>query len=126
MSQAVHYVSVALGGALGASFRYAINLGLASSIDKLPAATLLVNVLGSFMAGFLTTWFLHRSFGNISLQLFLTVGFLGAFTTFSAFSVETMRLFEAGHLGSALANVFLNLLACLLAVFIGAAAARLV
>jgi len=110
----VHYVSVALGGALGASFRYAINLGLASSIDKLPAATLLVNVLGSFMAGFLTTWFLHRSFGNISLQLFLTVGFLGAFTTFSAFSVETMRLFE------------LNLLACLLAVFIGAAAARLV
>ncbi len=126
MSQAVHYLSVAFGGALGACLRYAINLGLASSMGKLPAATLLVNVLGSFMAGFLTTWFLHRSFGNISLQLFLTVGFLGAFTTFSAFSVETMRLFEAGHLASAFANVLLNLLACLLAVFIGAAAARLV
>ena len=126
MSQAVHYLSVALGGALGASLRYAVNVSLASPMEKLPAATLLVTVLGSFMAGFVTIWFLQRSIGNISLQLFLTVGFLGAFTTFSAFSVETMRLFDAGQLGSAFVNVLLNLLGCLMAVFIGAATARLV
>ena len=126
MSQTVHYLSVALGGALGASLRYAVNMSLASPMEKLPAATLLVNILGSFMAGFLTIWFLQRSIGNISLQLFLTVGFLGAFTTFSAFSVETMRLFDAGQLGSALVNVLLNLAGCLLAVFIGAATARFV
>lgn len=126
MSQTVHYLSVALGGALGASLRYAVNVGLPSGLEKLPAATLLVNVLGSFVAGFLATWMLQRAFGNISLQLFLTVGFLGAFTTFSAFSVETLRLFEAGQLFTALSNVLLNLVGCLIAVFVGAAVARFV
>lgn len=126
MSHTVHYLSVALGGALGASLRYAINIGLPSGLEKLPTATLLVNVLGSFVAGFLATWILQRAFGNISLQLFLTVGFLGAFTTFSAFSVETLRLFEAGQLFTALSNVLLNLVGCLIAVFVGAAVARFV
>jgi len=126
MSQTVHYLSVALGGALGASLRYAVNLSLPASMEKIPSATLLVNILGSFVAGLLTVWLLQRAIGNISLQLFLTVGFLGAFTTFSAFSVETLRLFEGGQIGLALANVSLNLFGCLLAVFLGAAVARLV
>jgi CrcB protein len=89
-----------------------------------PWGTLLVNVTGSFAIGLLAA--LATADGRAVVvgdaRAFLVVGLLGGFTTFSAFSVETLRLAQAGEWGSAGANVAASVLLCLLAVWIGFAA----
>ncbi|MBX2839713.1 MAG: fluoride efflux transporter CrcB [Gammaproteobacteria bacterium] len=118
---------VALGGALGACLRYGCSVLLAGSDSRFPWATLLVNVAGCAMAGFLTGWLLARGSelpqGGWSLLVF--TGILGGFTTFSAFSVETLRLAESGDSAIALLNILANVLGALLAVFFGAWLARI-
>ncbi len=115
---------VGLGGALGACSRYSVGLLLARADSPFPYATLSVNVAGSFVAGLLATWFLHKGLLGSPVHLMLIVGFLGAFTTFSAFSVETLRLLESGNLAVAALNITLNVVFSLLAVFIGAGVAH--
>ncbi|MEM1035451.1 MAG: CrcB family protein [Pseudomonadota bacterium] len=85
---------VALGGAIGASLRYSAGLAFGSGAQ----ATLFVNVAGSLALGVLMGWLTTRTAesGNI-LMLFLGVGLLGAFTTFSAFSRETVHFFMQGE-----------------------------
>lgn len=100
---------VALGGAIGAVLRYLTGLAIA-----FPFGTLAVNVAGSFVIGVL--WVLLADRGPWS-SLLIT-GILGGFTTFSAFSLDTLRLVEAGRIPAAglyvLASVALSLLACAL------------
>lgn len=100
---------IGLGGALGAIFRFA-----AGHVVAWPWGTLGVNVFGSFAIGLLFVWLTARGFERMS-PLVIT-GFLGGFTTFSAFSLDTLRLVEAGRIGTAgvyvLASVFLSLAAC--------------
>jgi len=115
---------VGLGGALGACSRYSVGLLLARVDSPLPYATLSVNVVGSFVAGLLATWFLYKGLLGSPVHLMLIVGFLGAFTTFSAFSVETLRLFESGNFALAALNVTLNVVFSLVAVLIGAGIAQ--
>lgn len=118
------WLGVACGGALGACGRYAVAVLLVVPDARWPLATLLVNLCGCFVAGFVTAW-LSRHGTLIGVgHLMLTVGFLGAFTTFSAFSVETLRLFEAGKAGLALANAAGNLVGALVAVALGTLLAR--
>ena len=120
MNQGLNFIFVGIGGATGACLRYSLSVWLAREAIRLPVATLTANLLGAFLAGVITTWFWSRGLFGSPLQLLLVVGFLGGFTTFSAFSVETLRLVEAGNEGLALLNVTVNVAGSLLAVFVGA------
>jgi fluoride exporter len=119
------WLAVAAGGALGAVARYgSVRLLAAWFGPAFPYGTLAVNVLGSGLAGWLFVRLVEAGDGSENLRALLIVGFLGAFTTFSAFSVETLRLLGAGHAGPAALNVVANLVLCLAAAALGIALAR--
>lgn len=119
------WLAVAAGGALGALARYgSVRLMTAWLGPAFPYGTLAVNVLGSGIAGWLFVRLVESGGGSESLRALLIVGFLGAFTTFSAFSVETLRLFDTGQSGLAALNMIANLLLCLVAAALGIALAR--
>jgi CrcB protein len=109
-------LAVALGGALGSVARYLVMLAVNARLGaQFPYAILGINVAGSFAAGLLSALLIEKlGVGNAWRGLVL-VGFLGGFTTFSAFSVETMRLLETGALAAALANIVASVVLCLLA-----------
>ncbi len=114
---------VAMGGALGASGRFWVREYLPSITGtEFPFSTLLVNVCGCFLSGLVYMWL--QSSGNIwstEKVLFFFVGFLGAFTTFSAFALDSFLLFQQQQLFKLAVNVAGNCLLCLLCVFVGAA-----
>ena len=120
MNLAVNFACVGLGGALGACCRYSMSLLLADSVKSFPLATLSVNVFGALIAGFVVTAFFSRGLTPGALQLFIVVGFLGGFTTFSAFSVESLRLLQSGEISTVIVNVLFNVIGSLLAVMLGA------
>ena len=91
----------------------------------LPYGTLIVNVLGSLALGWMATVFLARPEINIALRLGIAVGFLGAFTTFSAFSLESVQLMLNGAVWRATLNVAANTVVCLGMCYLGMQLARL-
>jgi len=115
---------VAAGGACGACCRYLTGIWLSSPESRFPLATLVVNVSGAFIAGLIVSVLLQRGLSASPFYALVVVGFLGSFTTMSAFSVESLRLLESGQYALAFINIALTLLACLGAVFAGATAAR--
>ena len=88
-----------------------------------PLGTLIVNVSGSFLIG-LTFMYLQNRMLDDSLRLFLVVGILGGFTTFSAFSLETLHLIQNGSIGKGFLNITLSVMLCLLACYAGIATAK--
>ena len=106
---------VAAGGAIGASTRYGVSLALINHAARFPFATLTVNILGSFLLGLLFAYSQHSTVGE-SWRLFLGVGLLGSFTTFSTFSVEVVSLMNQGELSKALLHAGLNMVLCIAAV----------
>ena len=105
---------VAAGGALGALMRYGVTLATQAGFGReFPYGTLSVNVIGSVLIGGLYVWIVERGGLSDEWRLALMVGVLGAFTTFSSFSIETLQLMERGALSAALLNVLLNLILCL-------------
>lgn len=114
-------IAVALGGASGAVMRFLISSGLYQWLGRgFPYGTLVVNVLGSFLIGLLTeALILQRIPMTLEYRAAILVGFIGAFTTFSTFSLETIYLLEQGSLNKAALNIVVSLLGCLLAVWIG-------
>lgn len=122
-------VLVFLGGGLGAVCRYLVTTQVGARFGTVfPFGTLTVNTLGSFLMGLLmgALLFLTERTGLTAgpLKLLLTVGFLGGFTTFSSFSLETVTLIEGGSLFYAAMNIAANLGLCFLATFLGLGAAR--
>ncbi len=118
-------LAVALGGASGAIARYLVMLATASfTRGGLPWGVLIANVTGCFAAGMVFVLTSERPGVDPLWRLLLAVGFLGAFTTFSAFSVDTLALLQAGELIRALINVAANLLLCLFACSLGMLLAR--
>ena len=112
---------VALGGACGAVARYWIGWWMATRWPSpLPLGTIIVNLSGSLLLGLALTALPRLSAHPESLRLFIGVGFLGAYTTFSTFEYETLRLFQEGRIGSGLLNIALSLFLGLLAVWAGA------
>lgn len=109
-------IFIALGGAIGALARYAASLGIHGLLGHdFPYGTLLVNVTGSFAIGLLYVVIIESTSELDHLWPPVMVGLLGAFTTFSAFSLETMHLMEAGEPFKASVNVLLNVILCLAA-----------
>jgi fluoride exporter len=106
---------VAIGGAIGSALRYLMVVGVGT-----PIATLLVNILGSFAMGVLFVMLANRS----SLSPLLMTGVLGGFTTFSAFSLDALKLWEGGQTLQAALYVLASVVLSLVAVALGAALAR--
>ncbi len=113
------YLLVAAGGAAGAIGRYFLVSVAASWSVSFPLGTLVVNVLGSLAIGVFSAWMLAGTSDFSAARALFQTGFLGAFTTFSAFSLDTLHLFAAGQLRAALLNVVLNVSLCLVFVAIG-------
>ncbi|MDX1498167.1 MAG: fluoride efflux transporter CrcB [Salinisphaeraceae bacterium] len=116
---------VAAGGAVGALLRYGVVL-LSQNLwgRDFPYGTLLVNVLGSLLIGLAYVWIVERLALGDAWRLAFMVGVLGAFTTFSSFSIETLQLVERGAALAALSNILLNVSLCLVACWLGLLAAR--
>ena len=113
-------LAIAAGGALGAVLRYLISgsvQGLGGT--RFPWGTLAVNVIGSFALGLLMAGLLGHSAGDSSIRTFWTIGVLGAFTTFSTFSYETLALVSVGDWTAGFANVAANLGLGLAAALVG-------
>jgi len=122
MTQAL---AVAVGGALGSLLRFWMSTGVYALLGRgFPYGTLAVNVLGCLLMGFLFVLFLDRFSTNGVLRAGMLIGVLGGFTTFSAFSMETVNLIEEGAQLKAALNIFLNVLACLGATWLGVLVGR--
>jgi CrcB protein len=116
------FLQVALGGAVGATARYATYRMLTVHGPGFPVATVVVNVAGSLVMGLLAALMAHR-IGNDWAPLLLT-GVLGGFTTFSAFSLDALTLWERGQVAGAATYVIGSVLLSLVAVIAGLALGR--
>ncbi len=113
-------IAIAIGGAVGSVLRFMVSTNVHRLMGKdFPYGTLTVNVLGSLLMGFLFTMLVERQISSVELRSGILFGLLGAFTTFSSFSFETLALMESGDWAKALVNVFVSVSACLLATWIG-------
>lgn len=119
------YIALIFAGGLGTVCRYLVTrLSVSMNWTALPFGTIVVNVVGSFLMGYLsylmiTKWQLSRE-----LQVIVLTGFLGGFTTFSAFSLEMVMLLEQGALSKALIYALSSMTLCLLMCFLGVLLAR--
>lgn len=110
---------VMAGGALGSSMRYGISMFTNyQTSSPFPYKTLIINIIGCFLVGLLSMFFSQHQHQHM-IRVFFVVGFLGAFTTFSAFSYETVLLYQDGHLRTAAMNVMASTLTGVLAVLAG-------
>lgn len=116
---ASHLIAVACGGALGATSRYVLSSAIGTN------GILFVNIIGCFIIGVLISFFALKTSVSQTMNLFLTVGLLGGFTTFSAFSLETMSLIDTHKYGHALFYVIASVGGGLCAFILGRFLVRL-
>lgn len=116
-----HLLGLALGGACGSLLRFLVSTGVYQWLGRgFPYGTLTVNLLGSFLLGFLTeALVLSRVAIALEYRTAILVGFIGAFTTFSTFALETVYLLEQGNVQKAALNVLLSVGACIFVVWLG-------
>ena len=116
---------VGAGGAIGAIGRYLLSTWVYSLTGRaFPWGTLAVNLLGSLLMGFLSVWLLERMTVSTEMRALLMVGFLGAFTTFSTFSIETLLLLEQGAVARAGVNIAASVITCVFAAWMGTLIAK--
>jgi len=121
------YLLVFLGAGLGGALRHGVNLGCARFCGvEFPWGTLVINVLGSGLMGLLAGWFAFKAGEgwSQSTRLFLTTGVLGGFTTFSAFSLDAILIWERGEVGAAVLYILGSVLLSLAALVLGLALVR--
>jgi len=113
-------LAIAAGGALGAVFRFWLSTATYAMLGRgFPYGTLVVNILGSFLMGIATVLLIERLAISSEWRAAILIGLLGAFTTFSTFSMETYNLVIDGALFKAALNVLASVILCLLAVWLG-------
>ena len=113
----MHWFAVAIGGALGSLARYALSIYIFDvSSHKFPYATLAINVLGSFAMGILFVLIVEKAAMPSEMRSLLMIGFLGAFTTFSAFSLDALGLWQNGHVFMSLVYMLATVILCLIAI----------
>jgi CrcB protein len=126
----VEYLWVGLGGFAGANARYILGRWIVGRFgDAFPAGTMLINVTGSLLIGFLLAALVGKvSLADPTWRLLLIVGLLGGYTTFSAFAAESVRLIEDGRLAAAVTYIVgtnvLGVLACMIGLGVGRALVR--
>lgn len=117
--------AIAAGGAFGAIMRFWVSSSIYAWLGRdFPYGTLSVNVIGSFLIGIAAILLTEKLTLGAEARTFITIGFLGAFTTFSTFSLETLFLLQEGLLVKAVANVLINVLLCIMATWGGMILAR--
>lgn len=120
------YLAVAFGGAFGSVARYFVAGSVHERLGAgFPYGTLAVNVTGCFVIGLIMELTENRFTINPQVRIFLTIGMLGGFTTFSTFSYETLALARDGLMLKAGANAFGSLFTCLTAAWLGMVAGRI-
>lgn len=113
-------IMIAAGGAAGSLLRFMLSTGVHRVAGRdFPYGTLSVNIIGSLLMGMLYILLIERASVAVEWRALLLIGFLGAFTTFSTFSIETLNLLENGELIKAGTNVLLSVTLCLLAAWTG-------
>lgn len=119
------YLLVFLGGGLGAMLRHAVNLGAARWLGAgFPVGTLFVNVSGSMLMGLIAGCFAFTGDGSQAWRLFLATGVLGGYTTFSAFSLDAVALWERNEIGLAILYVAVSVGLSITGLFAGLWLAR--
>ena len=120
-----NYLLIGFGGFLGAIARYTVALWVGQRWGRtFPLGTFVVNISGSFLISLLMSLFTERFMVSPQVRLFLVVGFIGAYTTFSTFEYETGNLLKDGEWSIALANVILSVIAGFVALKLGELIAR--
>ena len=117
----MNYIIVFIGGGIGSILRYLVTTVTKNFTSiSFPFGTLTVNIVGSFLMGIVTALLINKIIvNNESIRLLLAVGFLGGFTTFSSFSIETITLIEKHEIFYAIANVMTNVAFSLVAAYCG-------
>ena len=117
-------LAVAFGGAIGAILRWWIGIFVSYLQAPVYWGTLAVNIVGSFLVGLFLMWFQAKSPIGDLLRTGILIGLLGGFTTYSAFSMETINLLMAGFYGRAVTYVVMTVVACLMGTWIGVTLGR--
>ena len=113
-------ISIAIGGAAGSLCRYGMSNGIYLLLGRsFPYGTLAVNILGSFIMGSFYILMIERASISEELRAGITIGLLGAFTTFSAFSIETINLIESGEILKAGLNILFSVTLCIAGCWLG-------
>jgi CrcB protein len=119
------YLVVFFGGGIGAALRHGVNLAIARALGTaFPSGTLLINITGSFVMGVVAAYFACKGDASQHWRLFLTTGILGGYTTFSAFSLDAVLLYERGETGLAALYVVASVAVSIAGLFAGLALVR--
>ncbi len=110
---------VMAGGGVGAALRFQLGRMLVSAPPAWPWGTFVVNVLGGFVMGVLAAWLMRAGEAAETMRLLIGVGLLGGFTTFSAFSLDMMRMIESGAVGLAFIYALASVVLALAALYAG-------
>lgn len=115
----IKIIYIAFGGAIGSSLRFLITSLCKVYFPYFPLGTLFVNILGSFLIGLFANYLNSKEISEIIIKYFIIIGLLGSFTTFSAFSFETIELIKDSKIFLSLVYVILSIFLCIYAAFIG-------
>lgn len=120
------FLYIGVGGFIGSVCRYGLSSMLYRVLgDRFPYGTLAVNIIGCFTIGFLMTLFETRFLVQPYLRLFITIGILGGFTTFSTFSYETIEILKGGNITLGVLNILGSVVLCLVATWLGSVSGKL-
>ena len=121
----LNLIYIAGGGAVGALLRYGMSHGIHSVLGRgFPYGTLAVNITGSILMGLVYVLLMERMDINVQWRAALMIGLLGAFTTFSTFSLETLNLIESGEQFKAGLNILLSVTLCVVGCWLGMVGGR--